>query len=120
MAYGASFIAVLWAVFWIWFDLVTAFGARLTPGGILLHVAMPGLFFALLLLLAWWTEVLGGLLLLSIGVFIAVALPISSGHLTVNALVFVVLTLALPPLAAGIMFLVNWRMKYFRSWNSRA
>ncbi len=111
MAYGASFIAVLWAVFWIWFDLASALGARLTPGGVLLRIAVRGLFFGLLLFLAWWTEVLGGLLLLLVGVVIAVAFLITSGPLPVNALVFVVLTMALPPLAAGIMFLVDWRLK---------
>jgi hypothetical protein len=111
MVYGARLIATLWVVFWTWFALTSSLGKEGSPANILLQVAVPGPFFALILFLAWKTEALAGLLLFLMGVFIAVAFPFTSGHLPVNALVFVVLTLALPPLAAGTMFLIDWRMR---------
>ena len=111
LSYGARLIAALWAVFWIWLDLNSSLGKGLPLGGSLLGITVPSLFFTLLLFLAWRTEVLVGLLLLLFGALIAVAFLITSGHLPMNAVVFVVLTMALPPLAAGTMFLVDWRMK---------
>jgi hypothetical protein len=114
MVYGARLIATLWAVVWTWLDLASSLDTGLTLGEGFLHIVVPGLFFALLLFLAWRTEVLAGLLLLLLGIFIAVAFVIISGHLPVNALAFVVLTMALPPLAAGTMFLIEWRMRKTR------
>ncbi|HVN82997.1 MAG TPA: hypothetical protein VMW38_28705 [Terriglobia bacterium] len=96
---------------WTWFALTSGPGLAGSPSNTLVQVAVPGPFFALILFLAWRTEALAGLLLFLTGVFIAVAFPFTSGHLPVNALAFVVLTLALPPLAAGSMFLIEWRMK---------
>jgi hypothetical protein len=114
IVYGARLIATLWAVVWTWHDLASGLGKELTFGDGLLHIAFPGLFFASLLFLVWRTEVLVGLLLLLIGAFIAVAFVIVSGRLPVNAMAFVVLAMALPPLAAGAMFLIDWRMKRTR------
>jgi hypothetical protein len=114
MVYGACVIATLWAVVWTWIGVAPGLGKGLTLGEGLLHIVFPGLFFALLLFLVRQTEVLVGLLLVSIGVFIAVAFVIISGHLPVNAVAFVILAMALPPLAAGTMFLIDWQLRKAR------
>jgi hypothetical protein len=120
MVYGGRLIATLWVVFWTWFALTSSLGSKGSTANALMQIVVPGPFFALILFLAWRTEALAGLLLFLMGVFIAVAFPFTSGHLPVNALVFVVLTLALPPLAAGTMFLIDWRMKKPRiAWLAR-
>jgi len=110
MVYGARLIATLWVSFWTWFALTSGLDKGSLFNGFM-RVAVSGPFFGLILFLAWGTEALAGWLLLLMGLFIAIAFPFTSGHLPLNAVVFVVLTLALPPLAAGILFLIDWRMK---------
>ena len=111
VVYGARLIAILWVAFWTWFALTSSLVKEGSATNVFMQVAVPGTFFAFILFLAWRTEVLAGLLLLVMGVFIAMAFLLASDHLPVNALVFVVSAMALPPLAAGTMFLLDWRMK---------
>ena len=111
IANGARLISNLWAASWISFGLASGLAHGLTLLSILFDVVLPGLFLGLLQFLARQTAALAGWLLLLIGVIIAVALPITSSHWHVDAVVFIVLTMALPPLVAGIMLLTDWRTK---------
>jgi hypothetical protein len=111
MIYGARLIITLWAIFWTWLGLTSSLGEKLPPSSLSLHAAVPALVFVLLLLLAWWTPLLSGWLLLLIGILIVAAYPIAFRHLPVNAVVFVLLTMALPPLTAGLLFLIDRRSK---------
>ena len=109
--YGARLITALWAFFWIWLELSSGLGKGLTPGGVLLHATIPCFFFVLFFFLAGQTAFLAGWLFVSISIFIATAYPIAFPHQTVNAIVFVLLTMALPPFTAGLLFLVDWRSR---------
>jgi hypothetical protein len=111
MSYGARLIITLWAIFWTWFGLTSGLGEGLPPSSLSLHSTFSALVFVLLLLLAWWTTLLSGWLLLLIGILIVAAYPIAFRHLPLNAVVFVLLTMALPPLTAGLLFLIDWRWK---------
>ena len=108
---GARLISNFWAASWISFSLASGLAHGLTLIRFLFDVVLPGLFFGLLQFVARQAAALGGLLLLLIGVIIAVALPITSSHWHRDAVVFIFLTMALPPLVAGIMFLTDWRIK---------
>ena len=106
---AARVLAILWAGFWIWFGLASGIAEKLTPGGVLLHTAVPGLFFVLLLVVAWRWEAVGGALLVLIGLLMAVAYPILFRRLPALTIFLTDLTLALPPLVAGVLFLLAWR-----------
>jgi len=75
---------------------------------VLLYTAVPGLIFVLLLVVAWRWEAVGGALLVLISVLIAVAYPILFRRLPARTIILVLLTMAGPPLLAGILFLVHW------------
>ena len=111
MANGARLISNLWAASWISFGVASGISQGLTFVRILFDLAISGLFFALLQFLARRRAVLGGLLLLLIGLILTVGFPTLSRRLHGNALASVILTLALPPLVAGIMYILDWRIK---------
>jgi hypothetical protein len=111
MANGARLISNLWAASWISLGVASGISQGLTFVRILFDLIISGLFFALLQFLARRREMLGGLLLLLIGVILTVGFPTLSRHLHGNALASVILTLALPPLVAGIMYMMDWRIK---------
>jgi hypothetical protein len=111
MANGARLISNLWAASWISLGVASGISQGLTFVRILFDLIISGLFFALLQFLAKRREMLGGLLLLLIGLILMVGFPTLSRHLHGNALASVILTLALPPLVAGIMYMMDWRIK---------
>jgi hypothetical protein len=111
MANGARLISNLWAASWISLGVASGISQGLTFARILLDLVVSGLFFGLLQFLARRRAVLGGLLLLLIGLILTLGFPTLSRRLHGNALASVILTLALPPLVAGIMYLLDWRIK---------
>ena len=111
MANGARLISNLWAASWISLGVASGISQGLTFVRILFDLIISGLFFALLQFLARRRAMLGGMLLLLIGLILTVGFPTLSRHLHGNALASVILTLALPPLVAGIMYMMDWRIK---------
>ena len=111
LASGARLISNLWAASWISFGVASGISQGLTVVRVVFDLAISGLFFALLQFLARQRALLGGLLLLLFGLTLTVALPALSRRIHGNALVFIVFTMALPPLVAGIMYLMDWRNK---------
>lgn len=106
----ARTLAILWSLFWVWFGVASAIFEQLDTAGRILHVAVPGLFFVVLTLIVWRWEALGGGLLLLAGAAICVAYPLIFGpRFAWQVVLLVLLTMALPPLLAGVMFLVHWR-----------
>ncbi|MFN0169596.1 MAG: hypothetical protein ACKV22_24505, partial [Bryobacteraceae bacterium] len=65
----ARAISSLWALFWLWFGLASGIAEGMTPGGILVHTAVPGLIFALLTAFAWRKERAGSYVFLFAGLF---------------------------------------------------
>ncbi len=98
----ARALAALWAGFWIWFGLASGIGEGLTPLGVLIHTATPGLLFGLLLALVWRFGRAGGPLLLITAVLVAAAYPLLT-HGWPRFYGFILLTMALPPLIAGAL-----------------
>jgi hypothetical protein len=106
----ARTLAILWSLFWVWFGIASAIFEQLDTAGRILHVAVPGLFFVVLVLIVWRWEALGGGLLLLAGAAICVAYPLLFGpRFAWPVVAMVLLTMALPPLLAGVLFLVHWR-----------
>ena len=108
LLYSARVLAMLWAAFWTWFGLASGIAEGLSPAGVLVHTAVPGLFFVLLLVVAWRWEALGGILLVLASLFMAVAYPLVFRRMPLSTTIFVLLTMAVPPLLAGILFLAHW------------
>jgi hypothetical protein len=114
---AAWILAIVAVVFWMWFGV----GSALVEGGgwfnWLMHILIPGGVFALGALIALrWQRVGGGLLAL-MGL-LAVALSLAGligGRLTLGTALMMLLTLSLPPLLAGIFFLVDARGRRARS-----
>jgi hypothetical protein len=78
--------------------------------GTLIHAAVPGLVFAVSVVVAWKWELIGGIILAAEGVIIAVGYPVMvRGKFPGRTVVQTVLMLAVPPLAAGIMFVLCGR-----------
>ena len=111
MANGARLISNLWAASWISLGVASGISQGLTFVRILFVLIISGLFFALLQFLARRRAMLGGMLLLLIGLILTVGFPTLSRHLHGNALAFVLFILALPPLVAGIMYMMDFRIR---------
>lgn len=107
-------MAILWAAFWTWFGLASGLAEKLSPAGVLVHTAAPGLAFVVLLVVSWRWELPGGILLVLAGVAVAVVYPMMFRRMPTATVVFVILTMALPPILAGILFLLHWWMGRLR------
>lgn len=105
--YGARLLALAWAGWWTFFGLASGIGEGLSGYAILLHAATPGLLFLLTGLLACRHERLGGGLLLLEGLLVLVAYPLLFSRMPSGTTLFVLLTMAVPPLLAGVVFLVD-------------
>jgi len=109
MVFIARTLALLWAVFWLFFFVAESLVWR-TPALVAAPWVGAGLLFVILGLLPWRWEVAGGLLLVVAGLLIGVAyaiwappgLPLASRLITTVAL-------GGPPLVAGVLFLKRHR-----------
>lgn len=78
---------------------------------VLIHTTVPGLVFLVTALIAWRWQAVGGMLLLLEGLIVAVGYPWRfQGRFPLGTYVFMELTMALPPLVAGVLFLAASRM----------
>lgn len=104
-------LSLIWAVFWTWFGLDSGIGEGGKPLEVLLHTAVPGLVFLGSALMAWRWEPVGGVLLLLEGLIVLIGYPLLTQHsrMPLSAKIFVELTMALPPLVSGILFLTASR-----------
>jgi hypothetical protein len=110
IVYAARALALLWGAFWTWFGLASGIGEGLDPAGIFFHAALPGLVFLATAGLAWRWETIGGVALVLEGLLVMVAYPLMvHGRFPLATILFVELTMALPPLAAGVLFLLGGR-----------
>ena len=99
----ARTLALIWAVWWTFFALVSGAGEGLK--GLLANApnALPELVFLVSVGIAWRREAVGGiaLLLCALGAFFY--FHIGRQHVFMN------LTMVLPPVVAGLLFLASWR-----------
>jgi hypothetical protein len=101
----ARLLALAWSGGWLFFGLASGIGERLQPAGVLLHGLLPGGFFLVTTLVAWRWESIGGALLVIEGIAVLVAYPILFHRMTTETILFVLVTMALPPLVAGLLLL---------------
>lgn len=102
-------LTLLWAGAWVLFGASAGFTEGLTPARVLLHAAMPGLIFLLTAAIAWRWEMLGAKLLLLEGLLIFAFYPVITwGATSFTGVLFVIFTMAMPPLLAGILLRENW------------
>ena len=108
---AARILMVIAIVFWLWFGIGSAYAERAGPFNWLMHILLPGGIFILSTLVARRWEKIGGSLLVLEGItalgFIVRAFV--RGSFTASTLVLMCLTLGLPPLVAGILFVICWR-----------
>lgn len=104
----AVVLALLWAVWWIYFGVASGMSEGMTPGGILLHGAVPGIVFLAAAAIAWRWMFPGGIVLLILGLIVLVGYPIAfSGRFPAATVFAVLLTMALPPIVSGILLILG-------------
>jgi hypothetical protein len=108
---AARVLMIITIVFWLWFGIGSAYVETAGLFNWLMHILVPAGIFILSILVAWRWEGIGGALLALEGLaalgFIVRAFLLA--NFTASGLVLMCLTLGLPPLAAGILFLVCWQ-----------
>ena len=111
---AAWIFVVIAIVFWLWFGI----GSAIVTGGTffdwVMHLMFPGGLFILAALIALrWQRVGGGVLtflgVLALGVCLLGSLRESY---SISTAILMLLTLALPPLASGLLFLLDARETY--------
>lgn len=111
LSWLAWLLALIAIGFWLWFGIGSAYVEQLGPMNWVLHIVVPGGIFLLSALIAWRWEGVGGTLfvlegLIALG-FVAFAFLWRGSSLLTTLMLG--LTLVLLPLAAGILFLLDWR-----------
>ncbi|TEU22657.1 MAG: hypothetical protein E3J21_00085 [Anaerolineales bacterium] len=108
----ARILMIIAIVFWLWFGIGigSAYVEGAGPLNWLMHILVPGGIFILSTLVAWRWPGIGGTLLVLEGIA-ALGFIVRAflwGRFTTSTLTLMCLTLGLPPLVAGILFLLSW------------
>jgi len=113
-----SFERVAWTIiigvvaFWLWFGTASALSERLGWGNAVAHLLVPGGILAVIAAIAWRWRVTGAILLIAAGGTIFVGYPMIFGEFfPTSTVVFVLLTMAAPPVAAGVLLLEARHLK---------
>lgn len=109
LRYSALILALIWAGWWTFFGLASGIGEGSKPVGVLLHTAAPGLIFLASAVIAWRWERIGAIVLLVEGALILIGYPLLFRRFPLSTILFVLLTMALPPLVAGCLLLADWQ-----------
>lgn len=110
VALVARTLALAWAGFWLFFFVAESAAWR-TPMSVALLWVGLGLLFVVLALAAWRWEMAGGLLLIIAGFLAGVAYAVwSPTYLPAISRVLTTVVCAVPPVTAGILFLMHRRM----------
>ncbi len=107
----AKSLALVWALWWIFFGVAYAVGEKFSKQALLVLLVFPLLFLGSAML-PRLSERTGGIVLLVEGFIILVGYPwFTYGRVPLFAIVAVLFMLALPPLVAGFLFLAAGRRK---------
>ncbi len=102
-------ITVPWAVWWTYFSIASTLGGGLDLRQIITQITVPGLLFLAIAAIAYRWEAIGGALQVAVGSLVLTAYPsLMYGTLDAGAILWVLMTMALPALAAGWLFLWHW------------
>jgi hypothetical protein len=103
----ARILAVLWFGLWAFFNIASGIGEG---GGSLIFHFIAALIFAVLLLIVWRWEKVGSIIMIIIGLFVAIAYPLTFGRrFPPITSIMMELTMALPPLLIGILLILYRR-----------
>jgi len=108
-------VGLVWAGWWTFFILSSVFSDAadsMLPEAIRASVILIVLVLIIWasLAIAWKRPFIGGIVLIFEGLFTAVVYPImASGNIEAGVTVLMLLILSLPPLAAGVLFLLSLR-----------
>ena len=104
-------LMIIAIVFWLWFGIGSAYAENAGLFNWLMHILVPGGIFILSTLVAWRWEGIGGVLLAleGLGALSFIVRAFLLANFTASGLVLMCLTLGLPPLAAGVLFVICWR-----------
>ena len=106
VAWGLVIVAI---VFWFWFGIGSAYAEDAGAFNWLMHILIPGGIFLVTAGIAKLWKVVGGALFTLQGIFVSSFVVLSVvPRPNVSLAILLLLTLALPPLLAGIMFLLCW------------
>ncbi len=101
---------LLWAGLWTFFGFASGIVEGLGLLGTLIHTLVPGMVFLASVAFAWKWELIGGVVLIIEGLLVAVLYPIMAADLIETGVIaLVLLTMGLPPLAAGVLYLLSCR-----------
>jgi hypothetical protein len=104
MRISALILASAWAVFWTWFGLASGISEGLDAIGVIIHTSLPGLVFLGTAALAWRRGRVGGIILVLEGIVTAIGYPLMvGGRFPFETVLFVLCTMALPPLILGVL-----------------
>ena len=109
----ARILATAWGTFWALFGLLSALGEELGLLNTVLHLLGPGLVFLASAFAAWRYEKVGGIILTIEGIVVAIIYPLIFHGLAISTIRFVLLTMALPPVISGALFLMDWKKFHF-------
>jgi len=104
----ARIIAALWFGWWAFFGIAS--GLAEGGGNLIFHLIFPILIFAVLLLVVWRWELVECILMILLGLIVAIAYPLPIGqNFPTTTSIFMELTMALPPLLAGLLLIAARR-----------
>ncbi len=106
--YTARTIALIWALCWLYVALTIVAMRGLDWVGITLAFGYCSFFFGSVVI-AWLWERNGGILLIFEGISIGIIYPFwMSGRVITKFIIHLELTLVVPALVAGFLFLMSW------------
>ena len=114
----AGTIILITGGYWSFHALTSGLSMGLGLGGVLFHIAVPGLIFLFSAAVAWCWRVIGGVVLVIEGliaffIYCAYLLEWGISLDSIFVMLRLVLTTALPPFVSGCLFILSW-------WKSRA
>ena len=95
--------------FWLWFGLASALSEKLGWQNLVWHLLLPGGAFAAIAAIAWRSRFIGGILLIAAGALIVLLYSFAGGRFRPSTLILLLLTLAAPPIAAGVLLVESTR-----------
>jgi hypothetical protein len=105
---AALIFVIVAIVFWLWFGIGSAIVTEGTAFDWFMYIMMPGGIFILSAMIAWMWNRIGGVILALEGL-LALIFVISAfiqEQYTTSTFLLMILTLCLPPLISGILFLI--------------
>ncbi|MBU1707291.1 hypothetical protein KKB28_05180 [bacterium] len=107
LRFAARVLILCWVGFWGFFLVGSILSEPFETGG-LIPIAVYSLLFIVPVFIAWRWERIGGVLFLLIGHLVLLGYPLLASE-ALTTVITVYLTMAFPPLIAGLLFFISGR-----------